>query len=281
MASIRDLLSESRTLQEDTARLEAEVLLADVLNKPRSYLYAHSESEPLCELADKYRELLARRGRGEPLAYLTGFREFWSLKLSVDQHTLIPRPETELLVEWGLELDLPSASRMLDLGTGSGALALALATERPQWQVAASDSSSAALAVAVANAARLGLDQVKFLTSNWYESIHAEEYDLIVSNPPYIDAEDEHLLQGDVRFEPRTALVAEDHGLADLALIVRGARDYLCSGGWLLLEHGMSQGSLVRELLSKAGYTSIATRTDLAGLERATGGQLIAGSSVR
>ena len=217
---------------------------------------------------------LGERQRGMPVAYLTGRREFWSLPLKVNEHTLIPRPETETLVQWALELSLPAAAAVLDLGTGSGAIALALASERPQWGVTAVDRSVEALQVARDNSRQLGLSEVCWLRSDWYTGLAGARFDLLVSNPPYVEPADPHLEAGDLRFEPSSALVAGAGGLADLASIVDGAADHLHPGGWLLLEHGFGQGPAVRRLLVEAGFSEVATRQDIGGQDRVSGGRL-------
>ena len=274
MATVRELLRQADDLPADSARRDAEILLGHCLGQSRSWLYTWPEREVAADQAEFYLQLLAERRSGAPVAYLTGQREFWSLPLKVNSHTLIPRPETETLVAWALELSLPQDATVLDLGTGSGALALALASERPAWLVEGVDASEAALELARDNAAHLGLEWVRFARSNWYEALAGRHFHLLVGNPPYVDGDDEHLLQGDVRFEPRTALVAADAGLADLARLIAGAPQHLHAGGWLLLEHGASQGEQVRSLLAKAGFGNVATRLDLAGLERISGGRL-------
>lgn len=273
MNTIRDLLEEARNLDSDTARLDAEVLLASVLEQSRSYLYTWPERQLPALACEKYRQLLARRRKGEPVAYLVGRREFWSLDLKIESNTLIPRPETELLVEWTLGLGLREDGAVLDLGTGSGAIALALASERRDWQVMAADASPGAVACARRNALRLGLNKVGFLVSDWFEALAGHSFDVIVSNPPYLGAADPHLKCGDLRFEPRSALVAGDDGLADLNKITQGARSHLCEGGWLLMEHGAEQGGQVRSLLEQLGYQQVETRRDMAGLDRASGGR--------
>ncbi len=221
----------------------------------------------------KFEALLARREAGEPVAYLTGEREFWSLPLAVNSYTLIPRPETETLIEWALDLPLPADAQVMDLGTGSGAIALALASERPRWQVVAIDASEEALTVARSNASTCNLQRVQMLQSDWFEGVTGSQFNLLVSNPPYVDSADVHLQQGDVRFEPQSALVSADNGLADIAHIIDKAPKHLLAAGWLLLEHGFAQGAAVRQLLASRGFTEVTTRSDLAGLERISGGR--------
>ncbi|HAD08034.1 MAG TPA: peptide chain release factor N(5)-glutamine methyltransferase [Porticoccaceae bacterium] len=223
-------------------------------------------------------ELEPRRGPlllagGEPIAYLTGLQDFWSLSLEVNTSTLIPRPETELLVETSLELiDLQDA-RVLDLGTGTGAVALALAKERPGWEVLAVDVVLEAVALAERNRCRHGLDNVSVMESNWFAGLAGRRFDLIVSNPPYIEPDDPHLLQGDVRFEPRSALVAKNRGFSALETIASGASAYLKAGGWLLLEHGFDQAKTVRALLRASGFVEVASRRDNQGHERVSHGR--------
>lgn len=255
----------------DSDRLDAEVLLAHVLGKPRSYLHAwpHAQlHEPQLAL---YRQLVARRAEGEPVAYLTGRREFWSLDFEVSRATLIPRPETELLVEQalaGLPADRPL--RVADLGTGSGAVAVALARERNRWRLCATDRSVAAIEIARRNAARLQVPELDFVVGDWSSAFADRSLDAIVSNPPYVAEQDPHLAQGDVRFEPRTALAAGAQGLDDLGRLIQDAARVLKAGGWLFLEHGAGQSAAVRALLNKLNFKGIATLRDLAGLERVT-----------
>ncbi len=274
MASVQELLHEARDLPGDSARRDAEILLCHCLERPRTYLFSWPEAEVPDDSAARYRSLVDRRRVGHPIAYLTGEREFWSLSLGVDEHTLIPRPETELLVEWALSLDLPEGASVLDLGTGSGAIALALASERATWSVTAVDASADALARARANADQLGVDNVTFRQADWYSGIAQQDFALIVSNPPYVAEGDPHLSQGDLRFEPTSALVSGGDGLADLRSIVNGAPAYLQPGGYLLVEHGFEQGRAVQGLFLAAGFGDVATRQDLAGTDRITGGRL-------
>lgn len=258
------------------ARHEAELLLLHVLDRPRSWLFAHA-TDPLAA-ADQaaFEALLARRVAGEPVAYLTGRRGFWTLDLEVDPATLIPRPETELLVELALER-LPSdqALQLADLGTGSGAIALALASERPQARVLATDASPGALAVAARNAARHELGNVRFAEGghDWYAPLQGLRFDLIASNPPYIASDDPHLEQGDLRFEPATALASGVDGLDDIRRIVDGGQAHLLPGGWLLIEHGWDQGAAIRALFESAGFAEVQTVQDLEQRDRITLGR--------
>ena len=258
------------------AQLEAEVLLAHVLEQRRSFLYANPDLELPGPRADAFRALIRRRARGEPVAYLVGRREFWSLDLEVTPDVLIPRADTETLVEAALErLPRGTAARIADLGTGSGAIVLALKSERPRLEAWATDVSQAALAVARRNAARLGLD-VKFASGAWFEPLEGR-FDVLVSNPPYVAANDPHLQRGDCRFEPATALSSGADGLESLRTLAEGAPAHLQPDGWLLLEHGPDQGSAVRELLSRAGFEAVETRTDLEQRERVTLGRIAPG----
>lgn len=267
-----------RALSLDTreARIEVQMLLRSVLKVSRAYLLAHSERE-LNEVEDAaYRALLARRLAGEPMAHILGEREFYGLNLKVTPATLIPRPDTESLVEQALQR-LPSGNgvRVLDLGTGAGAVALAIAYGRPQAEVVAVDASAAALAVAQENAQRLALANVRCLLSDWFAGVPDTAFDLIVSNPPYIPDADPHLTQGDLRFEPRSALASGADGLADIRRIVAQAGAYLKPGGWLLLEHGYDQALAVRGLLQAAGFVEVFSARDLGGIERVSGGRQV------
>lgn len=273
--TIAELLADAlRQLDTDTARLDAEVLLAHALDKPRSHLHAWPDRVPDTAARTRFETLLARRAGGEPVAYLTGTREFWSLSLAVSPATLIPRPETEALVSLALTIipaDTPCD--VADLGTGSGAIALAIAHERPRARVLATDRSVAALDIARANAHRLDIRNIGFAAGDWCEALDGQDFDLIVSNPPYIPAADRHLAQGDVRFEPRSALAAGSDGMADLAVIARCARQHLRAGGWLMLEHGYDQQAAVRGLLEGLGYRDVAGHPDESGLDRVVCGR--------
>ncbi len=274
MTIIASLLRDAQLPDSPTARLDVELLLAAALGKSRSYLHTWPERIVSSEAAETFAGYLARRRAGEPVAYILGQQGFWKLDLEVAPHTLIPRPETELLVEAALELLPPRPARVLDLGTGTGAIALALASECPAWQVTALDRVSDAVALAERNRERLGLANAQIRLSHWYDAVAGERFDLIVSNPPYIAADDPHLVAGDVRFEPSSALVAGHDGLDDLRVIITQAPDHLAAGGWLLLEHGYDQAMAVRELLTRHGFIDVASRLDLAGHERISLGRL-------
>ena len=261
----------------DSARLDIELLLCHVLKKNRTYLFTWPDKTLSPEQAEEFLQFFNRRKSGEPIAHILGQREFWSLPLSVNNSTLIPRPDTELLVELVLELfvdDVPQQKRMcLDLGTGTGAIVLAIASEKPEWQLVGVDRSVDAVALAEKNRSALQFANVQILQSDWFSAIPAQQFDVIVSNPPYIDPQDPHLDQGDVRFEPRSALIADNQGLADIELIIQQSWNYLCEQGWLLLEHGYDQGQAVRDLLIARGFAQVETRTDLGGNERVTLGR--------
>ncbi len=261
----------ARLAAQESARLDAEVLLMHVLNKPRSHLHAWPEQALSSVARARFEELLARRAAGEPVAHLTGQREFWSLALEVTTDTLIPRPETEILVEQALAL-LPADQplRVADLGTGSGAIALALAHERPQWQLYALDRSLACISVARRNAGRVGQRGVSFLVGDWSTAFGDASLDAIVTNPPYVNADDPHLQQGDVRFEPLSALAAGADGLNDIRRLTKDAPRVLKPGGNLLLEHAPTQTEEVHTLLLNSNFSDIHTVCDLAGRERVT-----------
>ena len=253
---------------------EAELLLAHVLQRPRAWLFAHADDPLADDAARDFATLVQRREAGEPVAYLTGRRGFWRFDLRVTSATLIPRPETERLVELALER-IPQGVdvTLADLGTGSGAIALALASERPRARVVATDASAEALEVAESNAAETGLHNVEFRLGDWLLPLQGERYALIASNPPYIAQDDVHLGQGDLRHEPRSALASGEDGLDAIRIIAREALAHVLPGGWLLLEHGWEQGAAVRAILEAAGWKEVATHGDLEDRDRVTLGR--------
>ena len=258
-------------------RRDALALAAYALGADRAWLVAHDQDRLSSEQAQRLRQLVSERARGVPVAYLTGKREFYGRSFAVSASVLIPRPETEVLVEAAIAR-LPTGGRLLDLGTGSGAIAITVSCERPNADVTATDLSSPALALAQSNARALGAS-VRFLAGNWFECVPGEAFDVIVSNPPYVAAGDAHLGQGDLRFEPRGALTDEsDDGLGSLRQLIASAPRYLRAGGWLLVEHGHDQAAACSQLLAAAGYTQLVAIDDLAGIGRVAGG--IIGASV-
>jgi release factor glutamine methyltransferase len=248
-------------------------MLCHVLDVDRSYIKTWPDRELSSAVEEQFQQLLQRRIQGEPVAYLIGTQGFWTLDLKVSPDTLIPRPETELLVEAALDLALPEQAKALDLGTGTGAIALALASERNHWQISAVDLMPNAVQLAKANSQRHQLDNVEIFQSSWFAEIPAQRFDLIVSNPPYIEDGDIHLTQGDVRFEPASALVSGTDGLDDLRLLIAESVNYLADRGWLMVEHGYNQGPAVRELFEQAGFAEVETRRDLNDIERITLGR--------
>lgn len=264
----------SELSDSESPRRDAEILLEHVTGKARTYILAFGETLLTAEQEAQLSVLLARRKNGEPVAHLTGEREFWSLPLYVSAATLIPRPDTECLVEQALARLPNGPCRILDLGTGTGAIALALASERPDCQVTAVDVMPDAVALAQRNLARLGFSNVQIMQSSWFSALAQRSFEMIVSNPPYIDERDPHLSQGDVRFEPLTALVAGNEGLADIEQIITTSREHLTPGGWLLLEHGWTQGAAVRALFSAAGYDCVETCRDYGDNDRLTLGKM-------
>ena len=273
MVTIESLLSNVELPDSPTPRLDAELLLAQALGKSRGYLHTWPERELEASQHERYQAALARRRAGEPVAYILGRQGFWSLDLDVASHTLIPRPDTELLVETALALLPATPLQVLDLGTGTGAIALALACERPAWQVTGVDRVAEAVALAQGNGTRLQLANARFAESCWFSALAGQRFQLIVSNPPYIAAADPHLNQGDVRFEPSSALVAGIDGLDDIRVIIEQAPAHLLAGGWLLLEHGFDQAEAVRELLAQRGFAAVDSRRDLGGHQRISLGQ--------
>lgn len=262
--------AERRLAAGASPRLDAELLLAALLHAGRGHLYAHADEPVEAALAARYLELVERRAGGEPLAYLTGWRDFWTLTLGVSPAVLVPRPETELVVERALALLGPEPADVADLGTGSGAIALALAAERPRWHIVATDRSAAALEVARANAARLGFGNVEFLQGDWCEPLAGRHFQLLASNPPYVAAGDPALADPALRCEPAGALSPGPTGLEALATIADQARAHLHPGGHLLLEHGADQATALAGRLVALGYAHVRCHPDLAGLDRVT-----------
>ena len=280
MTTVSAVLQRSAELQpaSDSALLDTELLLCHCLNVDRTWLKTWPDHQLQDAQIAEFDQLFSRRLRGEPVAFIVGSQGFWSLDLCVSPHTLIPRPETELIVEQALQLALPAASQVLDLGTGTGAIALALATERPDWDIIGVDVQTQAVELAEHNRQLHQLNNVSILQSDWFSALAcaqpAHKFDLIVSNPPYIEAEDSHLLAGDVRFEPASALLAGVDGLDDLRLIIGQSSGFLQQAGWLLVEHGYNQGAPVRDLFVAAGFQSVVTCADYNQLDRITLGCL-------
>jgi release factor glutamine methyltransferase len=258
--------------QSGLERFDAQVLFQHATGKNRAWLIGHGQDEVEAAHAAAFNLLAARRSKGEPVAYIVGTREFFGRDFVVNPSVLIPRPDTELLVELALERAAEGAV-VLDLGTGSGCIPITIKLERPDLDVSAVDLSPAALLVAQTNASRLDA-AVRFYQSDWYQAIGAMRFDMIVSNPPYIEQNDQHLSQGDLRFEPRSALSDEGDGLVHIRRIIAEARQHLNKNGWLLLEHGWDQAEPSRALLAAAGFTAVQSWRDLAGIERVSGGKL-------
>lgn len=257
----------------ESPKRDAEILLGFVTGRSRTFIMAFGETSLTASELEQLEALLARREQGEPVAYLVGEREFWSLPLSVSPATLIPRPDTECLVEQAL-LRLPaSPQKVLDLGTGTGAVALAIASERPDCQLTGVDLQPEAVKLAQHNAQKLAISNASFVQGSWFAPVAGQQFAVIVSNPPYIDAADPHLAEGDVRFEPASALVADNAGLADLQTLIEHAPQHLLPGGWLLLEHGWQQAQQVQQLFRQAGYHQVATVKDYGGNDRVSLGQ--------
>jgi len=271
--TIREALDAAR---QATDRIEARVLLREVLQQSDAWLLAHDDEVLTAAQAQQYVALVVRRVAGEPIAYITGRREFHGREFAVNPSVLIPRPETELLVELALQrLPAGAPARVLDLGAGSGCIGITIAAERPQVQVTLLDASEAALEMARANAVQWAPGNTTLLRSDWYSDLAAERYDLIVANPPYVAEGDAHLQQGDLRFEPRSALAAGVDGLSDLQRIIAQAPRHLLAGGWLLLEHGFDQAVACAWLLEAAGFEDVFNAPDLAGMPRVSGGRML------
>lgn len=276
-AALRNAAERLTTSGSDSAKIDAAVLLCHALAKPRSYLLTWPEKALTQEQFFAFENLLEQRVSGKPVAYIVGEREFWSLALKVSPYTLIPRPDTERLVEVALQYLENNAGKVLDLGSGTGAIALAIASERTDLQVIGVDLQPEAAALGKENAEKHSIKNAEFRCGSWFDPVKPDEkFSLIVSNPPYIDEQDPHLSQGDVRFEPASALVAAEQGLADIRHIASEALAFLAANGWIAFEHGYAQGAAVRQLLLDLGYRHVATEQDYAGQDRVTSGQYLA-----
>ena len=273
MTSIAEILPLHQQLPGDNPRYDLELLLCELLDCQPAYLRTWPEKQLSAEQEVRLQQWIGRRVNGEPIAHLIGRQAFWTLDLLVTPDTLIPRQDTELLIERVLQLPISDSAKVLDMGTGTGAIALALATERQHWQVLASDFKPSVVALAKKNAERHQLSNVEIFQSDWFTNITVKTFDLIVSNPPYIAPDDAHLCQGDLRFEASSALVAEDMGLADIRHIVSQAPNYLNDQGWLVLEHGYDQGASVQSLLVQYGFDLVECCQDLGGNDRVSLGQ--------
>jgi release factor glutamine methyltransferase len=264
-------LATERLHASSTAQLDAQLLMEFTLDCSKASLLAWPDRPLNYEQVELFEALLTRREQGEPIAYITGFKGFWTLDLKVTPDVLVPRPETELLVEWTLNNFGKQADfKVADLGTGSGAIAIAIATEKRNWQITATDQSIAALNIATQNAESYHTNNITFLQGDWCAALQEKDYDLIISNPPYIAPTDPHLLANELRHEPIAALAAEQHGFKELFLIAEQAKDFLKPNGTLMMEHGFEQGAQLRAKLKELGYQNIATEKDLNGLERTT-----------
>ena len=274
IANCLDSAEQQLLLVSESARLDAEVLLAHSIGQSRSHLRAWPE-KTLSETESRlFQELLRQRSQGTPVAYLLGEREFWSRSFKVNESVLIPRPDTELIIELALDLLADQHNcKIIDLGTGSGIIAITLAAERPKDQVLACDISQAALETATDNAVRLKINNICFRLSNWFEKIEDHDFDMVISNPPYIAADDPHLDQGDVRFEPKQALISPEQGLYDIRVLADQSRQHLKAGAYILVEHGFQQQQEVQAILQQFDYQNVTTHCDLAGNPRVTLGQ--------
>jgi release factor glutamine methyltransferase len=277
MPTIKTLLANATntlTSHSDSPSLDAEVLLGFVLGKPRTYLRAWCDNTLADQQIAAFNALIQQREQGIPIAYLTGTREFWSRDFTITSDVLIPRPDTELLIELSLELIPKNQTvKLIDLGTGSGIIAVTLAAERPNAQVIAVDASKAALKVSKHNAQQHQLTNIEFYQSDWFTNVPDGQFDVVISNPPYIDSDDEHLQQGDVRFEPQSALIADNQGLSDIEIIADKARRYLKPAGHLLIEHGYNQAPQVQAIFNALAYDKVQSYRDLSGQPRVTYGQ--------
>ena len=254
---------------------DIEVLLCDVLKCSRTRLFTSPDSPVSESECQRFTEFVAQRKTGKPVSYIIGHQDFWSLSLEVNESTLIPRPETELLVEQVLALSLSDKAKILDLGTGTGAIALSIAKEKPCWTLTGSDRIAEAVALAQRNQIRNDISNATFLVSSWFDALHSQSFDVIVSNPPYVETNSEYLKKGDLRFEPLSALASGGDGLDDIRIIIANATGYLENGGWLLLEHGFQQAAAIRALFKAAGFSQVLTVKDYAGLDRITLGRLL------
>jgi release factor glutamine methyltransferase len=277
--SIKSVLAnavKSLEMTSDSALLDAEVLLCTALGKERTYLRAWLDQELHPEQIAAFNLLLQQRQQGKPIAYIIGKREFWSRDFQVTPDVLIPRPDTELLIELSLALMPANQScKIIDLGTGSGIIAITLAAERPHAHISATDISAAALACAKTNAAKHNVGHIQFHQSNWFDSVPDGKFNLIISNPPYVAEDDEHLQRGDLRFEPLTALISAQQGLSDIKTIAETARNRLENGGFLLVEHGYNQREDLQNIFRPFGYQQVQTHADLSGQPRVTSGQYL------
>ncbi|VFP83173.1 peptide chain release factor N(5)-glutamine methyltransferase [Candidatus Erwinia haradaeae] len=265
--------AKKQLVNSDKPKRDLEILLGMVTGKSRAWLMAYDDSTLTTCALMTLTNLVERRAIGEPMAYLIGEREFWSLPLKVTPDTMIPRPDTEIVVEQTLIRMTNASCSILDLGTGSGAIALAIASERKNCHVLGIDCIRSVIDLAKYNALKLGINNASFRLGRWFSTIQDQKFAIIVSNPPYIDISDLHLLEGDLRFEPKSALISGNHGLADIALIIAEAGKHLIHGGWLLLEHGWQQGNIIRHMMRKYGFVNIKTAQDYGGHERVTLGR--------